>query len=570
MGARPLRHTEWGKEAQWTITTTGGLHEFSSRYDSDREPAPQGQRKGSHAVLLSQDHLAAVNRPRRIIIEYDAFDPPAVFGMDFNDWLALRFDYIDEPGTQVDTVLWDFTVDEAGFPRMDHPGLSQWSDQGTDPIQGLVEASRKRGLETLLSHRFSEVEFDPGTGLSMKEKSALKKDHPDWVVKTWWWQGLWNAASEEVRAYKLDLLRGQVERYDLDGLQINFARHIPCLPVGHQWENREHVTEFIRSVRRMLLAFETARGRPLLLAVKVPEALEGCQVDGFDVATWAQEDLVDLFTVGTRTMHVDLEGYRRITRGKAIKLCPCFDDHHTTDGYMHHPIEFLRGVYSNWWHQGADAVETFNWATTKPEVCRRLGVPEPYPSLPSHQQAYHEVGSLETMRHKDKTFAAERRGGYPWAEGYFGRNDHAPLPAMLANDGRPVAVRLPVYEDLRREADAIKAIIIRVVLFGASEGDVIETKLNGDALMLSESDFAWKDPQILSPQPQPASGSICPLNPEQKLLRLDFTADPEQFVVGGNRIEVRVLDRVPYLPGEDIQVEKVEAHVFYKVQTPTL
>ena len=49
----------------------------------------------------------------------------------------------------------------------------------------------------------------------------------------------------------------------------------------------------------------------------------------------------------------------------------------------------------------------------------------------THQQAFREAGDPETMKGKNKFFAVERRGGYPWADGFFNRNDDAPLPLML-------------------------------------------------------------------------------------------------------------------------------------------
>jgi len=49
----------------------------------------------------------------------------------------------------------------------------------------------------------------------------------------------------------------------------------------------------------------------------------------------------------------------------------------------------------------------------------------------AQRDAYREVGALAAMRGKDKVFALDRRGGYPWAVGFFNRNDTAPLPAAM-------------------------------------------------------------------------------------------------------------------------------------------
>ena len=515
------------------------------------------------AISLSADHVAAVNRERRIIVEYDAFDPHQALAADVGDWLKFRFDLIDDPAAQIDSVWWDFAVDENGSPRLDFPALAKWHEAGIDPIRRLVAESRERGLETFFSHRFSEVDFGPD-GLEMKTLSPLKAAHPDWVVKCWWWQGLWNLALQGLRDYKVSVIRGIAEAYDFDGIQINFARHIPCLPIGRQWELRHHATEFIRAVRLALLEVGEARGRPCLLAVKVPRTIEGCNLDGFDVATWAADNLVDLFSVGSSMMTTDLSAFREITRGKPIKVCPCFDDHHAPDAYGYQPIEFLRGAFTNWWGEGADAVETFNWSTSSRELADRVGAPPAYPRQDAHRQAYREIGSLETMRGKDKVFAAERRGTFPWADGYFCRTQDAPLPIVLANDGRAVDVPVKVYEDLSGATSA--DVKLHLILFRATAGDRVEVALNGEALALAECDESWTDPQIFSPDPQPPKGSFAHASADtsnQRLARLTFPAAPSQLRCGENAVTVRVAERGPYLPGDDLQLEKIEVHVEY-------
>ena len=157
-------------------------------------------------------------------------------------------------------------------------------------------------------------------------------------------------------------------------MEIDFARVCPVLPPGQQWENRDAVTDFMRSVRSMLLRVGERRGRPCLLAARVPENLVGCRMDGLDVETWAREELVDIFTLGCRSFDVDVAAFRRITEGTHIRLYPVLDDHHSTDGYRFPPIEVFRGVMANWLHQGADGLQTFNFAYARSETLEKYGM----------------------------------------------------------------------------------------------------------------------------------------------------------------------------------------------------
>jgi hypothetical protein len=300
-----------------------------------------------------------------------------------------------------------------------------------------------------------------------------------------------------------------------------------------------------------------------LLAAKVPERLEGCRMDGLDTEAWAQQGLVDILTLGSRSMDVDTAAFRRVTAGRNIKLQPCHDAYHATDGYRSPPIEFFRGVFGNWWQQGADAVVAFNWSNASPEVCERVGA-EAGPA--SERQALLEVGSPETLRGRDKLFAVERRWGYPWTDGYANANMLAPLPAKLPNDGRETRFVVRVCDHLAATMEPIEELTVRVVLFGAQLDDRLSVTLNGIPLGAPVvADSSWKDPQIYSPQQQPTSGGSGKyvINPEQRLLLLIYVASPAQFRLGENQIEVRVADRVPYGPGDDISIEKLEVAVRY-------
>ena len=242
-------------------------------------------------IELSPEHQDAVNRRRRIVVQYDAADPVDLIGVDFQQWLDYRFNYIDEAGSQIDSIWWDIGMgDWATYPSQvlefyPRSGLVKWQEQGIDWVQSLLEACRARDLEVFWNERISEVDIMPESGLEMEHVRPIKAAHPDWVIRTWWWQGMWNLTVPGVREYKLRILRELAQNYDFDGIQIDFARHMPVLPPGEQWEHRAHATTYMRMVRQMLLQVGEARGRPFLLAAKVPENLEGCRTDGLDVET---------------------------------------------------------------------------------------------------------------------------------------------------------------------------------------------------------------------------------------------------------------------------------------------
>ena len=524
-------------------------------------------------LKLPAEHRDAVRRRRRrIAVQYDAncvmwsyWKLHRSGDASFDRFRDAIFSYADEPGSQIDAIWWDIGGSPLGSaypskvePPVDHPLLQQWLASGVDWVEQLVRETRCRKLEVFWNHRISEVECLPEGGLS-KQPHPLKVEHPDWVVPAAWWpQGMWNLAAAGLREHKVAILRELVTRYDLDGIQIDFSRHVPCLPAGRQWELRDHVTQFMRMVRQMLLEAAAQRGRPILLAAKVPQNLAGCRADGFDVRAWADERLVDVLTLGSRSMDVDVEGLRAAV-GDEVQLQPCFDDHHTTDGYRYGPIEFLRGLLANHWRRGANSVATFNWSIGAPDVCRRLGA-EVGP--PAHQIAYHEVGDPQTLSGKDKFFAVERRGGYPWAEGFFNRNDDAPLPLALSDDRRTADLTVHIGDP---PTSPNARLTLRCIFFQAAEDDAFEIRCNGALLSAATRDAQWKDAQIFSPKRQPTSGGKgdYKVNPKQRLLRLDCAVPRAAWKLGWNRVEICVSSRAPTAKLA-VQIEKVEAHLRYE------
>jgi hypothetical protein len=201
---------------------------------------------------------------------------------------------------------------------------------------------------------------------------------------------------------------------------------------------------------------------------------------------------------------------------------------------------------------------TFNWSMGPPEVEKSLGF-EDAPN--AHQAAYKEVGEWRTLAGKDKFFAVERRGGYPWADGFFNRNDTAPLPLILSGD-KPMD---PITLHISDAPATNSSLTLRCILFQAEEADRFEIHLNGIALPVTTRDPEWKDAQIFSPKPQPNSGGTgdYKINPAQRLLRLDGAAPPEAWHQGMNHVEIKIPSRGSSAVKSAVQLEKLEAHLRY-------
>ena len=532
-----------------------------------RSPSPKAGTEAASAWSFHPDHQAAVDRRRRIIVQDDPCGTLTLKNSE-REWKEFGFQYFDQPNSQVDAIWWDWDTNH--LPGASYPAFllpSQWAPSptgsGNDLLAVMVEETHRRGFEAFWNHRVQGVDTRENgpDHLAMDELNPLKAEHPDWVIKTWWWQGTWNLAVPGVRDFKVAVMQDLAERYDFDGFQIDYSRQIPVLPVGRQWELRDSVTDFMQQLRETLLDVSAAKNKPILLSAKVPRSLEVCRADGFDVVRWVQEGLVDMLTLGSRSFEVDIEGYRAAL-GPSVKLYPCLDDHHTSDAYQFPPVDVFRGVASSWWRQGADGIVTFNWYSGPvPESSAARGA---RPGPESHKTANCEIGSVETLNGKSKVFPVERRGGYPWGEGASGKNLHAQLPLKLAYDGRPSDVTLYCAEDLKEKPEDKRDVRLHLTVFDSEPGDRLEVKLNGRSLGEGAFDYDWKDRKIFSPLPQQNAGSYGyrEVDPEQKLLLVTYDVDPDAVRLGDNSVAISVTHQVPHILRQ-LQVEKVELHVIY-------
>ena len=558
---------------------------------------------------LTAEHHAAVNRRRRIVVRYDITGNPADFVGDppppdqLAKWWDAQLSLQDMPGTQTDTIIWwSEGGAEASFKSDVRPvgeWIKGWVDAGVEIPALALEQSQQRGIESFYQYAMNgyDVGWDGTKTVPMKipEKAA----NPDWLL----WPygpvegGYWNYAVPGVRDFTTEIVREIATRFDHDGINLDFARLDVLLPAGHQWKLREHLNDLMRTVRAVLLERERVRGRPYLLSVQIPPDVVSCHYTGIDIETWVREALVDILILGCRTFDVDVREFRRLTAGMPVKLYPCIDAHHSSDGYFHPSLEIQRGVAINWLDQGADGVCTFNYPDRTPKAARRAGTYHPSMDEQFWQdciRAQCELGTKTTLARTDKVFFAERRGGghfmIPPPEDWstpramsLNTNMLAPLPALLPNipqgnreskeswPGPPgqidwrdrkvdTFVRVWLGDDVSAELDAIESITVRAVLSddGAVGGDRLEPVL----VATKYRDYFNRPPlsDVLKRVEVRLNNILLPL-PSVRDGWVVFEAQPSFFAHGENLIGIWVDPRTK--GSEQLMLEKLEIHVSY-------
>ena len=382
-------------------------------------PAGEVAVEDGERFVLSPQHLAQIERRRRVVVNFDAIHGDLKFAsIPPSDLVKLSFTFADDPESHIDSIWWNWGEGHQSpypskvMPLYDQEGYRKWVEEGVDIMRIFLEATRERGLEAFYSYRVNGSDND----LVVTREIPMKQRHPEWLLAGPWAPDrkiFWDFRNREIRDYKLSILREVVENYDFDGIEIDFARGPITLPLGQQWKYRHHLTDFMSNVRALTLDAAERRGRPILLAARLPASIEGCRIDGIDIETWTRRQLLDIIALGCRSYEGDVAAYRRITAGTPIKLLGGSDEHHTSDGYDWPPIEVLRGVFANWWQQGVDGIYCFNWTYAMKEDADRIGaLLHDYRMAPVHRRLYREIGDPERAppQGQDLRGAAPRRG----------------------------------------------------------------------------------------------------------------------------------------------------------------
>jgi hypothetical protein len=535
-------------------------------------------------IELTAEHLAAAARHRRIVVNLDTgWGLPGVEDLDPVEFVDAHTDYLTGmDASQVDSIWWCWgDMNYAPYPSKILPvnhAYQRWCQQGMDPLPICIDRTREKEVEAFCSFRPNESGAG-GEGTGNPDNwgvwPVIEKS-PHWGQPSPFWPAPFqhfNFAVEEVRRYKLAIIREVVENYDFDGIEIDWRCGYGCLPFHHKWEHRDHLTAFMRSVREMLQEVGEQRGRPLLLATRVPENVEGCHWDGLHVERWVGENLVDMLALGCKSFEVDLDAFRRLTEGTHIGLYPSMDDHHRAGGYEQPTIELYRGVAATFLQQGADGIYAFNWYPV-PAILDSRAHPR---QEQLRRQALCEMGSLDTLRHKDKVFATQRRGGGGWPESaeFFYKNTSAfaQLPKVISvapacgdKQTGETYIAVMVGDDMDGQADRVERIQMRVLLSDpAAEGAPWDDRIHTEPVRictLSSRDHA---------QP-PAKDILYGLRARINGVLLDtpgihegwlvYDVRPVQLAHGRNIVAFR-LERGSRASGARISVEKLEIHVKY-------
>lgn len=376
---------------------------------------------------------------RRLLFNCDGHSVWQQAGGNVEAWIENVFTgLVDSP---VDALLW---CDGAGgntanydskvlertgqrIGKMD-PALLRAIKEGYDPPRVVVEEAHQRGLDVFYSFRINDCHdaFMP------EEWPTFKVEHPEWQLGEEAHYGpktALNFAYPEVRALKFRTVEEIFEKYDFDGIELDLLRGIPFFRPFYEPRHHYLLTDLLRTIRHHLDERARRRGRRIEIAIRVDENVTACRLDGFDLETWLAEDLLDILILGSGTIDIEVEAFRRLVAGTHVRIYPCL--YGWPSRYNPIPVALARGLAANYWHQGADGIYLFNWFPHESKFHHQIGL-------------LREIGDPATLAGRELMFAADR-GFEDKPDDYYPHNwRFAPLPAELWPTDSGTPLRVPV------------------------------------------------------------------------------------------------------------------------------
>lgn len=179
--------------------------------------------------------------------------------------------------------------------------------QGVDYPARIIARCRHHGISPWISLRMNDVHCNdnlahPFHGALWRKSELFRKGHPGYFAR-----GL-DYAHAPVRDHYRALIVETLNRYDIDGLELDFMREPYLFSKGEEQAGGKLLTQYLREIRALVDRAAARRGHPIRVGVRVPSEPGTALGLGLDAPTWAREGIVDLVVATPRwqTMQFDI------------------------------------------------------------------------------------------------------------------------------------------------------------------------------------------------------------------------------------------------------------------------
>ena len=433
-------------------------------------------------------------------------------------------------------------------------------EEGQNPLDIYIDEAHRREMPLLAGFRMNDRHASNET---------FFETHADWLL-TDLGHGV-NFELQEVQDWFFSIVEEVPNRFDVDGIELNFTRHGFCFPPSTSAASHPIMTDLMRRLRQMLDEVGEKRGRHLLFGARVPPSLSGCHDLGFDIPTWIDERIID-FVAPTSYHRTDFNArydeFVDLTENTDCYVYPALEG--DVPGRVEvMSMEHSRAAIQNFYGAGADGFSTHNydaymWGQRRSRLMP--GVAENYPRA---------LERFEVLRDPDIVASGNRHYLFHplfpeenFPNGYRGvpiAHDKAILsrsnPDQAAEyrfrvcENLPKDVDLPVghvgrYSGNFNSAGKIPATWLVFRAIGMEPGDELSVTLNGTEVPAEDIRHIWYQ----EGRPHWEGRTLPPFTE----CRMALTSPPG--IYGDNILGLRLLQSTAHAK-DDIVVDELEVIV---------
>jgi len=272
-------------------------------------------------------------------------------------WAAEKYQQKQEHGVAVDYTenIWLRSIAES------YKALEQ------DPFEIMLEEAKSCGIRSWISVRMNDAhclaqETWFGRGDIFYEAVEKGMVIGDEVAGSYYGKCL-DFGWEYIREKKFAYLCEMIDRYDMDGLELDFQREIFCFDYVNNPDCCEIMTEFMKRVRTYLRSMEQKRGHKILLCVRVVPDIAHNKAFGFDTEEWVSLGLVDVLVPTSRWECSDstmqISDWKELVKGTPVEI------YAGMEVLLRFPVfqtlETVKGFAAQYLDAGADKIYLYNF-----------------------------------------------------------------------------------------------------------------------------------------------------------------------------------------------------------------
>jgi len=280
----------------------------------------------------------------------------SVFPSRVMTWFGDKMDQTSESGIPV-----DYSEDSRLIPYREG-----YSVPGLDPVEYIFEGIRKRGMHPWASVRMNDCHQSDAETSFLRGDLFYEARNAGFMIG----EGIAGAYYSTCLDYSGALVRDRMydyivellDRYDIDGLELDFMREIFCFNYEKTPDCDKIMTEFLTRVRTYTNLKAKERGHEIRVSLRLCESIGSNLTFGFNVSEIIKKGLADVLIPTSRFAvtgsDTPIDKWKALTEGTRVEVWPGIEY------FLTRPVinteENARGFAAQYLDLGADKIYIFN------------------------------------------------------------------------------------------------------------------------------------------------------------------------------------------------------------------